>query len=61
MPTDYILASLIAERDKLNAAIAALNLTARGESRLAQKPGQPPYFANREAPIESMRLCGEIW
>jgi hypothetical protein len=30
-------------------------LAARGESRLAQKPGQPPYFAHREASIESMR------
>ncbi len=36
-------------------------LTARGESRLAQKPGQPPYFAHREASIESTRLYGEIW
>ncbi len=25
-------------------------LSARGESRLAQKPGQPPYFAHREVP-----------
>ena len=25
-------------------------LTSRGESRLAQKPGQPPYFAHREVP-----------
>jgi hypothetical protein len=34
-------------------------LAARGENRLAQKPGQPPYFAYRKASIESTRVSME--
>jgi plasmid stabilization system protein ParE len=46
-----IIRALHAARDVRNILrLTPDELAACGESRLAQKPGQPPYFAHREAP-----------
>jgi uncharacterized membrane protein len=50
MPTDQILALLIAERDRLNAAIAAL----QGGAAVTKRRGRPPKNASSEAATEKL-------